>query len=214
VRKTPGPLATCHIGHHNRTTRPFPPRPANPPSSVWAKRTGHAHLSIHKTRSGSRVCSVQLSLAYLLPNDQAGFFLGACSRPATFLSNHWGTKLHILPKHSSAALALYPPFFPLSPFLIQLILLPLPTTRSPFAFTNPICASHLSMVHLREIPRTAVFAWSPGTGRPFLVTGTRAGAVDADFSDETKLEIWDLSLDSPDHGLELQPIHSISTDSR
>ncbi|KAL1900879.1 protein transport protein S31 [Sporothrix stenoceras] len=70
------------------------------------------------------------------------------------------------------------------------------------------------MVHLREIPRTAVFAWSPGTGKPFLVTGTRAGAVDADFSDETKLEIWDLSLDSPSHGVELQPIHSISTDSR
>ncbi|KIH93486.1 protein transport protein [Sporothrix brasiliensis 5110] len=70
------------------------------------------------------------------------------------------------------------------------------------------------MVHLREIPRTAVFAWSPGTGKPFLVSGTRAGAVDADFSDETKLEIWDLSLDSLGHAIELQPIHSISTDSR
>lgn len=70
------------------------------------------------------------------------------------------------------------------------------------------------MVHLREIPRTAVFAWAPGTGKPFLVTGTRAGAVDADFSDETKLEIWDLSLDNPGHAVELQPIHSISTDSR
>lgn len=70
------------------------------------------------------------------------------------------------------------------------------------------------MVHLREIPRTAVFAWSPGTGKPFLVTGTRAGAVDADFSDETKLELWDLSLDSLDSGPELQPVHSISMDSR
>ncbi|EFX06673.1 protein transport protein [Grosmannia clavigera kw1407] len=69
------------------------------------------------------------------------------------------------------------------------------------------------MVQLREIPRTAVFAWSPGTDKPFLVTGTRAGAVDADFSDETKLELWDLSLDSKD-GVELQPVHSISTDSR
>lgn len=69
------------------------------------------------------------------------------------------------------------------------------------------------MVQLREIPRTAVFAWSPGTDRPFLVTGTRAGAVDADFSDETKLELWDLNLDSKD-GVELQPVHSISTDSR
>ncbi|OAA55939.1 protein transport protein [Niveomyces insectorum RCEF 264] len=70
------------------------------------------------------------------------------------------------------------------------------------------------MVYLREVPRTAVFAWSPGTGKPFLVTGTRAGAVDADFSDETKLELWDLSLDNQSRGVELQPVHSISTDSR
>jgi protein transport protein SEC31 len=46
------------------------------------------------------------------------------------------------------------------------------------------------------------------------VTGTRAGAVDADFSDETKLEIWDLGLDNFDQGAELQPISSIQTDSR
>ncbi len=70
------------------------------------------------------------------------------------------------------------------------------------------------MVRLREVPRTAVFAWSPGSERPFLVTGTRAGAVDADFSDETKLELWDLNLDSNDQGLELQPIASISAESR
>jgi protein transport protein SEC31 len=47
-----------------------------------------------------------------------------------------------------------------------------------------------------------------------LVTGTRSGAVDADFSDETKLELWDLNLDAPDQGLELQPVASISTESR
>ncbi len=70
------------------------------------------------------------------------------------------------------------------------------------------------MVRLREIPRTAVFAWSPGTQQPLLVTGTRAGAVDADFSDETKLELWDLNLDGQDQGLELQPLVSISADSR
>lgn len=70
------------------------------------------------------------------------------------------------------------------------------------------------MVRLREIPRTAAFAWSPGSELPILVTGTRAGAVDADFSDETKLELWDLSLDSLEDGLELQPIASVSTDSR
>lgn len=69
------------------------------------------------------------------------------------------------------------------------------------------------MVRLREIPRTAAFAWSTGPN-PILVTGTRSGAVDADFSDETKLELWDLNLDAPDQGLELQPVASISTESR
>ncbi|KAL6855154.1 protein transport protein S31 [Amphichorda felina] len=70
------------------------------------------------------------------------------------------------------------------------------------------------MVRLRELPRTATFAWSPGSGKPLLVTGTRAGAVDADFSDESKLELWDLGLDDQQQGLELQPIASIPTDSR
>lgn len=70
------------------------------------------------------------------------------------------------------------------------------------------------MVRLRELPRTAAFAWSPGSGKPLLVTGTRAGAVDVDFSDESKLELWDLSLDDAEQGLELQPIASIPTDSK
>jgi len=70
------------------------------------------------------------------------------------------------------------------------------------------------MGRLRDIPRTAVFAWAPGTGKPLVVTGTRAGAVDADFSDETKLELWDLDLDNPDQGYELRPVASISCDSR
>ncbi|CAI6098414.1 unnamed protein product [Clonostachys chloroleuca] len=69
------------------------------------------------------------------------------------------------------------------------------------------------MVRLRELPRTATFAWSSGSGKPLLVTGTRAGAVDADFSDESKLELWDLSLDDPKQGIELQPIVSITTES-
>lgn len=70
------------------------------------------------------------------------------------------------------------------------------------------------MVRLREIPRTAAFAWSPGPEAPLVVTGTRAGAIDADFSDETKLELWDLGLDSDEQGVELQPVASLSTDSR
>ena len=70
------------------------------------------------------------------------------------------------------------------------------------------------MVRLREIPRTATFAWSPGTGSPYLATGTRAGAVDADFSNDTQLELWDLSLNSTKQSYELQPAASIDTDSR
>ena len=70
------------------------------------------------------------------------------------------------------------------------------------------------MVKLREIPKTAAFAWSSGSDAPYVVTGTRAGAVDADFSDETKLELWDLRLDDRQQGVELQPIASLSTDSR
>jgi protein transport protein SEC31 len=70
------------------------------------------------------------------------------------------------------------------------------------------------MVRLRELPRTATFAWAPGPGKPLLVTGTRAGAVSADFSDESKLELWDLSLDDAEQGLELQPVVSISTESK
>lgn len=70
------------------------------------------------------------------------------------------------------------------------------------------------MVRLREIPRTAAFTWSPGAAKPLLATGTRAGAVDADFSDETQLELWDLNLDDEEQGLELQPIASITTESR
>lgn len=70
------------------------------------------------------------------------------------------------------------------------------------------------MVRLREIPRTAAFAWSPGTSSPYLATGTRAGAVDVDFSNDTQLEIWDLDLNNTKQSHELQPVASIDTDSR
>lgn len=70
------------------------------------------------------------------------------------------------------------------------------------------------MVRLREIPRTAAFAWSPGSAPPLLATGTRAGAVDDDFSNDTNLELWDLQLDQVDASPELSPVGTISTDSR
>lgn len=50
------------------------------------------------------------------------------------------------------------------------------------------------MVKLLEIERTATFGWSPGSHVPLIASGTVAGAVNADFSDLTQLEIWDLNL--------------------
>lgn len=69
------------------------------------------------------------------------------------------------------------------------------------------------MVRLREIPRTASFAWSPGTSSPLIATGTRVGAVDANFSNETSLELWDLGLNGPNASEELQPVAKVDTDS-
>ncbi|SMR42720.1 unnamed protein product [Zymoseptoria tritici ST99CH_1E4] len=68
------------------------------------------------------------------------------------------------------------------------------------------------MVRLREIQRTAVFTWSPGAGAPLVATGTRTGAVNDDFSDEVKLELWDLALEQLNHDTELKPAGSITTD--
>jgi hypothetical protein len=70
------------------------------------------------------------------------------------------------------------------------------------------------MVRLREIPRTATFAWSPGPTQPLIATGTKAGAVDADFSNDTQLELWELKLDDAEQGVELQPVATVSVDSR
>ena len=68
------------------------------------------------------------------------------------------------------------------------------------------------MVRLREIPRTATFAWSPDASSPWIATGTRSGAVDVDFSNETCLELWDLALDSTGQGQELKPAATINTE--
>jgi hypothetical protein len=70
------------------------------------------------------------------------------------------------------------------------------------------------MVRLREIPRTATFAWSPGPTQPLIATGTKAGAVDADFSNDTVLELWELNLDSAEQGVELQPVATVNVESR
>ena len=70
------------------------------------------------------------------------------------------------------------------------------------------------MVRLREIPRTSIFAWSQGAHLPIIATGTVAGAVDADFSNTTQLELWDLDLQNGQTGLELSPRASVNTESR
>jgi protein transport protein SEC31 len=69
------------------------------------------------------------------------------------------------------------------------------------------------MVRIREIPRTATFAWSPGAQAPLLATGTRAGAVDFDFSNETNLELWDLGLDKDNAAAEPQPLVKVPIES-
>ncbi|KAL9636295.1 MAG: hypothetical protein Q9204_002317 [Flavoplaca sp. TL-2023a] len=70
------------------------------------------------------------------------------------------------------------------------------------------------MARIWEIPRTATFAWSPVQASSLIATGTRAGAVDADFSNDTQLEIWDLADFDAKASHESQPIASVETDSR
>lgn len=70
------------------------------------------------------------------------------------------------------------------------------------------------MVKLRVIPRTATFVWSPHSTSSLLATGTKAGAIDADFSNVTQLELWDLDLRNERQHLEQQPIASVDTGSR
>ncbi|KAL8676051.1 MAG: hypothetical protein Q9186_007393, partial [Xanthomendoza sp. 1 TL-2023] len=70
------------------------------------------------------------------------------------------------------------------------------------------------MAPIREIPRTATFAWSPATASTLVATGTRAGAVDADFSNDTQLELWDLAQSDASTSNETRPVACIDTDSR
>jgi protein transport protein SEC31 len=69
------------------------------------------------------------------------------------------------------------------------------------------------MVQLKQITRSATFAWSPAQGKPLIASGTIAGAVDASFSQDSELEIWDLDLDNTDTAaFELAPAAKISTE--
>jgi protein transport protein SEC31 len=69
------------------------------------------------------------------------------------------------------------------------------------------------MVQLKQIARNATFAWSPANDKPLIASGTIAGAVDASFSQDSELEIWDLNLDNTDTtAFELQPSAKVSTE--
>lgn len=43
---------------------------------------------------------------------------------------------------------------------------------------------------LKEIHRTATFAWSPSLSVPIIATGTVSGALDESFSNDSLLELW------------------------
>lgn len=65
---------------------------------------------------------------------------------------------------------------------------------------------------LKEIPRSATFAWSPRADAPGMFTGTAAGTIDADFSAATALEKWDVDL--LESGSPAAPSASVTTDGR
>ncbi|KAF9386751.1 protein transport protein S31 [Mortierella sp. AD011] len=68
----------------------------------------------------------------------------------------------------------------------------------------------------KTIPRTSTFAWSPGQHAPLLATGTVAGAFDANFSNTSQLEIFDLNLtDKSPESMEIsQPAGIVSCNAR
>lgn len=51
---------------------------------------------------------------------------------------------------------------------------------------------------IKKVERTSITAWSPTDyDQPLLAMGTVAGAMDASFSSQTELEIFDLQLSEP-----------------
>jgi protein transport protein SEC31 len=47
-----------------------------------------------------------------------------------------------------------------------------------------------------------------------IATGTKAGAVDADFSNDTTLELWELKLDDAEQGVEMKAVATVDVESR
>ena len=67
-----------------------------------------------------------------------------------------------------------------------------------------------------SIPRTAVPIWSPAAhpGAPLLATGTVSGALDASFSSDSLLELWDPFAPLPETAIDPGPLASLSVASR
>ena len=67
---------------------------------------------------------------------------------------------------------------------------------------------------LKEISRTATFAWSPGQQIPIIAAGTVAGAFDASFSVTSELELFRLDDINKSAGVELQPAAVVTSKAR
>lgn len=73
-----------------------------------------------------------------------------------------------------------------------------------------------------SIPRTAIPLWSPkslSTSTPFIATGTASGALDASFSNDSILELWnpftqETQLDAVGGTKDLLPLASLNVGSR
>lgn len=77
------------------------------------------------------------------------------------------------------------------------------------------CGVPPHLMKLKEIPRTATFAWTRDDASPSLVTGTAAGAISADFDSSTHVELWNLDLqDKSPSAYSLSPKFSAEVDAR
>lgn len=92
---------------------------------------------------------------------------------------------------------------------------------SSLSLLPPQSSTHHVNSMVGSIPRTAVPIWSPTalpSPTPLLATGTVSGALDASFSSDSLLELWDPfhqpTAEYSDVQAELSPVASLSVGSR
>ena len=88
------------------------------------------------------------------------------------------------------------------------------SSSRPLHFLNANTSRLLIMVRFRDVPRSAAFAWSPDAAQPKIATGTKAGALDIDFSSATVLDLWELTPSTSNPSDELRPHATLPVDSR